>query len=126
VRERIEYRFRVLSATVFTLYSYSKALEYRFRVPTTGSLSYGFPRGGVFIIFSLLKKCSPHLNFVSKILDHLTSQYMHLLFLNVFFSFPYISFSFPSTHLCARSLRWKVLFTDLLSEKNIVPTEKTS
>jgi hypothetical protein len=28
VRERIEYRFRVSSAAVFTLYSYSKALEY--------------------------------------------------------------------------------------------------
>jgi hypothetical protein len=39
VRERIYYRFRVPSATVFTLYSYSKALEYRFRVPTVGSLS---------------------------------------------------------------------------------------
>jgi hypothetical protein len=39
VRERIEYRFRVLSAVVFTLYSYSKALEYRFRVPTAGSLT---------------------------------------------------------------------------------------
>jgi hypothetical protein len=38
VRERIEYRFKVSSAAVFTLYSYSKALEYRFRVPTTGSL----------------------------------------------------------------------------------------
>jgi hypothetical protein len=35
----IEYRFKVSSAAVFTLYSYSKALEYRFRVPTTGSLS---------------------------------------------------------------------------------------
>jgi hypothetical protein len=33
----IEYRFRVPSATVFTLYSYSKALEYRFKVPTMGS-----------------------------------------------------------------------------------------
>jgi hypothetical protein len=39
VREIIEYRFRVPSATVFTLYSYFKALEYRFRVPTAGSLS---------------------------------------------------------------------------------------
>jgi hypothetical protein len=38
VREKIEYRFRVLSAVVFTLYSYSKALEYRFRVPIAGSL----------------------------------------------------------------------------------------
>jgi hypothetical protein len=37
----IEYRFRVSSAAVFTLYSYSKALEYRFRVPTAGSLSHG-------------------------------------------------------------------------------------
>jgi hypothetical protein len=34
----IEYRFKVSSAAVFTLYSYSKALEYRFRVPTAGSL----------------------------------------------------------------------------------------
>jgi hypothetical protein len=34
----IEYRFRVPSAAVFTLYSYSKALEYRFRVSTAGSL----------------------------------------------------------------------------------------
>jgi hypothetical protein len=34
----IEYHFRVSSATVFTLYSYSKALEYRFKVPTAGSL----------------------------------------------------------------------------------------
>jgi hypothetical protein len=32
VRERIEYRFRVPSAAVFTLYSYSKALEYPLRV----------------------------------------------------------------------------------------------
>jgi hypothetical protein len=35
VRERIEYRFRVPSAAVFTLYSYSKALEY----PTASSLT---------------------------------------------------------------------------------------
>jgi hypothetical protein len=34
----IEYRFRVPSATVFTLYSYYKALEYRFRVSTAASL----------------------------------------------------------------------------------------
>jgi hypothetical protein len=34
----IKYRFRVTSAAVFTLYSYSKALEYRFRVPTADSL----------------------------------------------------------------------------------------
>jgi hypothetical protein len=34
----IEYRFRVPSAAVFTLHSYSKALEYPFRVPTAGSL----------------------------------------------------------------------------------------
>jgi hypothetical protein len=39
VRERIEYRFRVPSAAVFTLYSYSKALDYPFRVPTVGSIS---------------------------------------------------------------------------------------
>jgi hypothetical protein len=39
VRERIEYRFRVPSAAIFTLYSYSKVLEYRFRVSTAGSLS---------------------------------------------------------------------------------------
>jgi hypothetical protein len=38
VRERIEYRFKVPSVVVFTLYSCSKALEYRFRVSTTGSL----------------------------------------------------------------------------------------
>jgi hypothetical protein len=38
LREKIEYRFRVLSAAVFTLYSYFKALEYRFRVPTVDSL----------------------------------------------------------------------------------------
>jgi hypothetical protein len=30
----IEYRFRVPSAAVFTLYSYSKSLEYYFRVST--------------------------------------------------------------------------------------------
>jgi hypothetical protein len=35
----IEYRFRVPSAVVFTLYLYSKALEYHFRVPTADSLS---------------------------------------------------------------------------------------
>jgi hypothetical protein len=35
----IEYRFRVLSATVFTLYSYSKALEYPLEYLTVGSLS---------------------------------------------------------------------------------------
>jgi hypothetical protein len=33
VRERIEYRFRVPSAAVFTLYSYSKALEYPLEYP---------------------------------------------------------------------------------------------
>jgi hypothetical protein len=38
VRERIEYRFRVPSAAVFTLYSYSKALEYPLKYPTTSSL----------------------------------------------------------------------------------------
>jgi hypothetical protein len=38
VRERIEYHFRVPSAAVFTLYSYSKVLEYRFRVLTASSL----------------------------------------------------------------------------------------
>jgi hypothetical protein len=38
VRERREYRFRVHSAAVFTLYSYSKTLKYHFRVPTAGSL----------------------------------------------------------------------------------------
>jgi hypothetical protein len=32
----IEYRFRVPNAVAFTLYSYSKALEYPFRVPTAG------------------------------------------------------------------------------------------
>jgi hypothetical protein len=31
VRERIEYRFRVPSAAVFTLYSYFKPLEYHFK-----------------------------------------------------------------------------------------------
>jgi hypothetical protein len=36
VREKIEYRFRVPSAPIFTLYSYSKALEY----PTAGSLMF--------------------------------------------------------------------------------------
>jgi hypothetical protein len=34
----IEYRFRVPSATVFTLYSYSKALEYPLEYPTADSL----------------------------------------------------------------------------------------
>jgi hypothetical protein len=38
----IEYRFRVPSAAVFTLYSYSKALEYPFRVPTAGSLKISY------------------------------------------------------------------------------------
>jgi hypothetical protein len=33
VRERIEYRFRVPSTTVFTLYSYSKVLEYPLEYP---------------------------------------------------------------------------------------------
>jgi hypothetical protein len=37
----IEYRFRVPSAAVFTLYLYSKALEYRFRVSAVGSLTNG-------------------------------------------------------------------------------------
>jgi hypothetical protein len=36
----IEYRFKVHSAAVFTLYLYSKALEYLFRVPTEGSVIY--------------------------------------------------------------------------------------
>jgi hypothetical protein len=44
VRERIEYRFRVLSAAIFTLYSYSKTLKYPFRVPTVGSLRPDDPR----------------------------------------------------------------------------------
>jgi hypothetical protein len=35
----IEYRFRVPSAIVFTVYSYSKASEYLFRVPTADSLT---------------------------------------------------------------------------------------
>jgi hypothetical protein len=35
----IEYRFRVTSAAVFTLYLYSKALEYRFIVATADSLT---------------------------------------------------------------------------------------
>jgi hypothetical protein len=35
VREKIEYHFRVPSAVVFTLYSYSRALAYRFGVPTS-------------------------------------------------------------------------------------------
>jgi hypothetical protein len=34
----IEYRFKVPIAAIFTLYSYSKALEYPFRVPTVDSL----------------------------------------------------------------------------------------
>jgi hypothetical protein len=34
----IEYRFRVPSATVFTLYSYSKILEHRLEYATAGSL----------------------------------------------------------------------------------------
>jgi S-ribosylhomocysteine lyase LuxS involved in autoinducer biosynthesis len=34
----IEYHFRVPNTAVFTLYSYSKALEYRFKVPSAGSL----------------------------------------------------------------------------------------
>jgi hypothetical protein len=38
VREKIEFRFRVPSAAVFTLYSYSEVLEYRFKVPTADSL----------------------------------------------------------------------------------------
>jgi hypothetical protein len=38
VRERIKYRFRVPSAAVFTLYSYSKALEYRLQYATAASL----------------------------------------------------------------------------------------
>jgi hypothetical protein len=39
----IEYRFRVSNAAVFTLYSYFKALEYRFRVLTAGSLILSNP-----------------------------------------------------------------------------------
>jgi hypothetical protein len=39
----IEYRFRVPSVVVFTLYSYSKALEYHFRLPTAGSLRLSTP-----------------------------------------------------------------------------------
>jgi hypothetical protein len=38
VRKRIEYRFRVSSAAVFTLYSYSKALEYHLEYATADSL----------------------------------------------------------------------------------------
>jgi hypothetical protein len=40
VRERIEYRFRVPSAAVFTLYSYSKTLVYRLEYATAGSLTH--------------------------------------------------------------------------------------
>jgi hypothetical protein len=36
----IEYRFRVPSAAVFTLYSYSKTLEYRLEYATAGSLMF--------------------------------------------------------------------------------------
>jgi hypothetical protein len=42
VRERIEYRFRVSSAAVFTLYSYSRALEYSLEYPTAGSARVPF------------------------------------------------------------------------------------
>jgi hypothetical protein len=35
----IEYHFRVPSAAVFTLYSYSKALEYLLEYPTAASLN---------------------------------------------------------------------------------------
>jgi hypothetical protein len=35
----IEYRFRVPSAAVFTLYSYSKTLEYHLEYATAGSLT---------------------------------------------------------------------------------------
>jgi hypothetical protein len=35
----IEYRFRVTSAVIFTLYSYSKFLEYHLEYATTASLS---------------------------------------------------------------------------------------
>jgi hypothetical protein len=35
----IKYRFRVSSAVIFTLYSYSKFLEYPFKVPTADSLN---------------------------------------------------------------------------------------
>jgi hypothetical protein len=34
----IEYRFRVSSAAVFTLYSYCKALKYALEYPTAASL----------------------------------------------------------------------------------------
>jgi hypothetical protein len=37
VRERIEYRFRVPSTTVFTIYLYSKTLEYRLEYASAGS-----------------------------------------------------------------------------------------
>jgi hypothetical protein len=47
VRERIEYRFRVSSAAVFTLYSYSKTLEYHLEYATADSLS-GSTRSGEF------------------------------------------------------------------------------
>jgi hypothetical protein len=40
VRERIEYHFRVPSVVVFTLYSYSKTLEYHLEYATAGSLSF--------------------------------------------------------------------------------------
>jgi hypothetical protein len=39
VRESLEYRFRVSSAAVFTLYSYSKILEYHLEYATADSLS---------------------------------------------------------------------------------------
>jgi hypothetical protein len=47
----IEYRFRVPSAAVFTLYSYSKALEYPLEYLTAGSL-----------IRDVCDVCSPNVN----------------------------------------------------------------
>jgi hypothetical protein len=47
----IEYRFRVPSATVFTLYSYSKSLEYRLQYATTASLSRGKEQNKVHCVY---------------------------------------------------------------------------
>jgi hypothetical protein len=51
VRKRIEYRFRVSSTAVFTLYSYSKTLEYHLEYVTADSLNFngneGIPSIGI-------------------------------------------------------------------------------
>jgi hypothetical protein len=93
----IEYHFRIPSAAVFTLYSYSKALEYRFRVPITGS--YYRPNSTVHsTCFSSLKKIFSHSARVSNKVEDIRKKFCSdsfcFLFCSTCFRICGISFSY--------------------------------